>query len=578
MNILKNSKIYQLQTDYMNGTGEHGPVHKKYAEILEQYRKIYEECPVYDAAGLMDLYRSGENFLEKAVITDAILLVMSFWGFKGRFIWFVIAFIAAFVKFIQIELEQPSEDSAYNNLVQYWENNPVSLSTFTEKVGRWFIWPIVVLVFIMITIPLAANIVWVWVVFCMPLAIDFYKCLNAWKIAPKKAYAENKEKILQMQQAETGLEEIRKQLRALFSDLQEEYREELNKAVSEFTRVEQKSVMHQYSALPEQFWWEINPSRLLEKEMFLKSTQESFLVSHEVAAIRRTFGNEYQKAGFNYAPMYTEQLTEKEMNQIYQQNIQMVKDSGGVILDFVDCIKYPQMVTESEVVKDYDFVENSFQRDFETDQWKELGEKLEEARSYGILTKGEYGCLKNRYDDLDPDVRGHINRKVEVGEHVETFHKYRIFARYEWTGQALLLPDTKNPEGYVLLDYRCRPEYEFDNLEQIEYSLPITQILADYAFGQQDFIAKMQRMIINSNITGGQGRVKQKNDTAQVFGIISLVLLLFLNIPLVPIAGIILGIISRKKGGGKLAVIGIILNIFTFIVQAFIFWVLMEFL
>ena len=36
MNILENSKVYQLQSDYVNGTGEHGAVHKKYTEIMQQ--------------------------------------------------------------------------------------------------------------------------------------------------------------------------------------------------------------------------------------------------------------------------------------------------------------------------------------------------------------------------------------------------------------------------------------------------------------------------------------------------------------------------------------------------------------
>lgn len=188
MNILNNNKIYQLQSDYVNGTGEHGSVHKKYAEYLEQYRRLYAECPVFDAVGLMDLYRGEKDFLKNTVITDSILIILSFWGFKGRVIWFVIAFIAAFIKYIQIKMEQPSEDNAYNNLRQYWENNVVSLSIFTEKSGRWFIWPIVVIVCVIITFLLSLNAIWVWVVFCAPLAIDLYKCLNVWKIAPKSIY------------------------------------------------------------------------------------------------------------------------------------------------------------------------------------------------------------------------------------------------------------------------------------------------------------------------------------------------------------------------------------------------------
>ena len=458
MNILENNNIYQLQADYVNGTGEQGTVHKRYAEIMQQYKRAYAECPAFDAVGLMDLYQGKKGNLKNIAIVDIVLICMSIWGFNGRVIWFIISFIASFVKYIQIELEQPSEDSIYNNLQGYMENNSVSLSTFTGKSGRWFMWPVVVLVFVIVTFAASANAFWVWLIYIIPPAIDLYKCVSVLELAPKKAYAANKEKILRIQQADKKLEEIRNQLRLLIPELQEEYKEELNQVVSHMTRSEQRLVLNQYSAFPEQFWWELSPSQILEKQMLLENAHGSLLASHEVATIGRELGNKFQHAGSNYAPMYAEQLTEKEMNDIYQQNLQLVKEYGGVILDFVDCIKYPQMMEESELVKDYDYVDSSFVRDFNMNQWKRFGEELSEAHSYGILTNGEYGCLKNRYDDLDPDVRNEINRKVEVGQHVETFHKYRIFTRYEWTGQALLLPDAQISGGYILLPFRnCVP-------------------------------------------------------------------------------------------------------------------------
>lgn len=578
MNILENSKVYQLQSDYVNGTGEHGAVHKKYTEIMQQYKSVYAECPEFDAMGLMDLYKGGQDFLKKIAIVDMILIGLSIWGFQGRVIWFIISFIASFVKYIQIELEQPSEDSVYNNLQEYAENNTVSLSTFTGKSGRWFIWPIVVLVFVIITFAASASVFCVWIIYIIPLAIDLYKCASVLEFAPKKAYAANKEKIHKIQQAEKRLEEIRKQLRLLIPELQKEYQEELNLAVSDMNKVERCAALKQYGVLPKQFWWNIDPSQLLEKEMYLKNIHGSFLASHEVDAIGRMSGNEFQNAGSNYAPMYAEQLTEKEMNTIYQKNLQLVMDRDGIVIDFVDCIKYPQMITESEVIKDYDYVENSFMRDFETGQWNSIGEELREAHSHGILTNGEYGCLKNRYDDLDPDVRDYINRKVEVGQHVETFQKYRIFTRYEWTGQALLLPDAQIAGGYILLDYRCRWEYEFDNLEVLKAALPVTQIWADYVSGQQDFIAKVQEMIVKRNSLGGARVTASNNNSARALSIASIALILCFYIPMAPISGIILGVISRKKGGGFLATIGILVNILGLIGNVLVFQMFRNFL
>ena len=97
------------------------------------------------------------------------------------------------------------------------------------------------------------------------------KCVG---VCTEKAYAANKEKIHKIQQAEKRLEEIRKQLRLLIPELQKEYQEELNLAVSDMNKVERCAALKQYGVLPKQFWWNIDPSQLREKEMYL--TRESF--------------------------------------------------------------------------------------------------------------------------------------------------------------------------------------------------------------------------------------------------------------------------------------------------------------
>ncbi|MDE6998859.1 MAG: DUF4190 domain-containing protein [Lachnospiraceae bacterium] len=573
MNLLENNEIYKLQVDYINGTGEHGVVHKKYAGILEKYKRLYAECPIFNAVGLLDLYK--EDTARNGVFINVALIVFSFIGFKGWAAWLVMAFITAIVKYLQIETNQFSDDDVFNNRkenMQYQFQN-VSLSTFTEASGRWFLLPLVVLPFLIIAPVVSISANWAWVVLNTPIIIDLYKEVNEWKIVPQKSYSENKKSVIRMQQAEAGLEQIRKQLAMLLPELQAEYREELNRIISDGTTSKRHSIVQTFGRLPEHFWWEITPSQLLEKQMLLESTREMLLESHQVAMFDRTLGNEFQNAWANYAPMYAEKLTKQEMNQIYQKNIQLVRDKGGVILDFVDCIKYPDMVTEYELVKDYDYAENSFTRAFDNEQWKALGKDIDEAHRDEILTKSEYEELRNRYNELDPDVRGYINRKIEVGDHVENKKEYRIFSRFEWTGQALLIPDPQISGGYILLDYRCRPEYEFDNLEQLKPSLMITQIMADYVSGKQDFIAYMHKMLEKSKEIGEEVVVRQNQSKEQILAIISIALVSCFRIPMIPIVGIVLGIISRKKGGGILAVIGIIVNIVGLIGQMFFFFV-----
>ena len=71
----------------------------------------------------------------------------------------------------------------------------------------------------------------------------------------------------------------------------------------------------------------------------------------------------------------------------------------------------------------------------------------------------------------------------------------------------LLLPDAEDSEGYVLLYYCCLPEYELENLECLgEGGYFITGFLPDYAWGQQDFIARMQRLVLKGQADIGQAR------------------------------------------------------------------------
>lgn len=75
----------------------------------------------------------------------------------------------------------------------------------------------------------------------------------------------------------------------------------------------------------------------------------------------------------------------------------------------------------------------------------------------------------------------------------------------------LLLPDAEDSEGYVLLYYCCLTEYELENLECLgEGGYFITDFLPDYAWGQQDFIARMQRLVLK-----GQADMAKPEDAGQ---------------------------------------------------------------
>ena len=111
MDIQKDNRIYQFQSDYINGTGSHGEVHKQYAAALGKYKALYAKCPIFFATGVADLQMGENGCLKKGVITDAVLLLLSLLGLGSWIMWCVVAVIASAVKWWQVEGEQDSEDS-----------------------------------------------------------------------------------------------------------------------------------------------------------------------------------------------------------------------------------------------------------------------------------------------------------------------------------------------------------------------------------------------------------------------------------------------------------------------------------
>ncbi len=507
MDIQKDNRIYQFQSDYINGTGSHGEVHKQYAAALGKYKALYAKCPIFFATGVADLQMGENGCLKKGVITDAVLLLLSLLGLGSWIMWCVVAVIASAVKWWQAEGEQDSEDSP--------GEYDISLSALAGKANRWFIPYVVVIVYAVLTalpIIVQANVDWAWFPYSVPLLIDLWKRLYAWKIAPLRSHEENKQRILAMRKAEAELDGVRREFKFLLPALEAEYAEGLAKTVAGIPGADAQEITRQYGTLPQHFWWEVNPSQILEKQMSQESIHNSWDTSYQIASIQRGYGKEFQDAGKNYAPMLPERLTLAQMQDAYKRNVKLVRQKGGVVLDFVSCMKYSEMVHEADMVKDYDYEKDSFTRSFEIGRWDSLGEDMEQAYRDGRLSERDYKELTSRYNSRDREVRNAINRKVETGEHIETYQKLKIFGAFEWTGQALLLPDSENPGGYVLLDYRCRPEYELENLECLgEGDCFITGFLPDYAWGQQDFIAKMQRIVLKQQAwMAGQEDVRQQ--------------------------------------------------------------------
>ena len=108
----------------------------------------------------------------------------------------------------------------------------------------------------------------------------------------------------------------------------------------------------------------------------------------------------------------------------------------------------------------------------------------------------DYYDLCSEYDWADSGVRDSINRKTTETYEIE---KMKNYEHYVWTGQVLLIPDLEEKEGsYILIDYRCRPEYIYENLRTI-MQCHITKMWNDVVGGNTFFIAKMQQIFLLRN-------------------------------------------------------------------------------
>lgn len=228
-----------------------------------------------------------------------MLLLLSLLGLGSWIMWCVVAVIASAVKWWQAEWEQDSEDSP--------REYDIPLSALAGKANRWYIPYVVVIVYAALTaLPIIAqaNVDWAWFPYSVPLFIDLWKRLYAWKIAPSRSHEENKQRILAMQKAEAELDGVRRELKPLLPALEAEYAEGLAKIAAGIPGADARQITRQYGTLPQHFWWEVNPSQILEKQMSQESIHNSWDTSYQIAPLQRGYGKGFQDAGKNYAPIW----------------------------------------------------------------------------------------------------------------------------------------------------------------------------------------------------------------------------------------------------------------------------------
>lgn len=541
----QNHELYQIQSDYVNGVGVHGPVLQKYAALLDQYKEIFVKCPPFKAESPWLINFVKEGFPDDNLKRDMILIL----------IVFILRLISpSFVMTAILSV-------VLGCLKYFWED---------EK--KWALYYVAacffcsgILSFLPYQYPGKTTGVFcyiaIWGLLMAPLAIqaaDKYLSQKNMKQTAEMTQQRNKEMVAMQRHTEEGLDNLRAQMKALLPQLRQEYEALFEKKAANFS--DQEVWKEKYGRLPEKFWWEVTSFDLYWEEREWRQEQLNPIVrelgTQEIKGFIRNTGFE---AGSEYAPLYAASLTEAEMKERYQANLKKIKQNGGIVIDFVDCIQYSDVVSTWETTEVYD--RSWSERMEKKGEWEGIGKKIVNKYEEGELSYQKARDLAWEYDQADPGVKAAIN-----STHSELSRSSRLqtIQKYAWTGQALLVPDRQSGDNtWILVDYRSRPEYMYDNLNEMQM-YRITKLENDHLEENVDMVAKLQQMFLlspafnveNSAINVENPLTKKKTIPINVWTLLS-----FACVFIVPEIGIVLGAIGQKREGGKLARWGILLNI-----------------
>ncbi len=459
-NTEKYKEAYMLQSDYINGTGKHGDILKKYADLASRYEDVFQKS-VFMPEGLSYLYNEENETLKKGLKNDVILLAVAlFFGVgAGRIGWIVISFVIFIVKMFQ-------ED----NLKWIWMASPIAAVSLA----------------ILSVLP-AVSVKWMLLAAYGPLIAQTGSLAVQWiceKNSIKNARETNRKKMIQIKDNEKILDSIRRQMADMLPALKKEYQQQLYQMIKKGAVLE--SIGSEYKNLPEKFWWMVSPTELYFQKRRYESAFYQLLVYQEIKAFSRKRGEEFD-AEEEFAPMLAEDFSHLEVRKIYQRNKELVARNHGIILDFINCLTYPTVEKESETVDVYQ--KNFIQRVSETHEWEDLGEEMRRANRDGRLSDTDYNTLTLEYDMADPEVRAGINAtKKETRE----WNQYKENICFAWTGQALLMPCGADHGSYVLVDYRCLPEYTYENLRALQ-QYHIVGALSDNVSCDSCFLAELHQ-------------------------------------------------------------------------------------
>lgn len=453
-------EINALQLDYIEGSGIHGNVHTQYSRLLKQYKDAYKGFSMPHELSKIGALQSIDEDNKSSFIADIVFFVLGLLCFNSsRFFLCVLYAVLAITKYILVDEVIWMVPFAVTVIVAF-----ISFIFRNDSSYLLFFY----------LVPLAAQI--------LKLVVERWKNTNS----NKSVLERTKKKIYELAQKDKQLDEIREQMSELIPTLKKELLFNMGNIANSDS--EKEFVKSLGEVMPEQFWWNNRIIYLFER--FYKYESDIYynfpLRAQELKVFQRSVSDAFKGIDNDYAPLFSCDLVEREMKEYYSYNIQRAKEYGGIVVDVIAAYHNDKFIdiTGEETIYDKSYLE----RKFETSEWEETGRKIKDAYIKGEISQSDYSTLSNEYDMADKSVRDSINSsKTEM----RTTRKLVTNTELGWTGQFILIPDPDtNGQSYIMLDYRCRVEYLYENINMIS-NYKISKVCFDAVKGNNILWAKL---------------------------------------------------------------------------------------
>lgn len=450
--------LRDLQCDYADCKGNHGPVISKFSQMLNRYHQNY-----YDWEPLTEEEKAPpkpkHSLVSEAVFVGVIIGLFFLFNFVvDSPFWLCMFYVASGISFSAMGGNQ-----VWGILVSVLVI-PLSLFKLTEAC-------VVVFIVALLT----------YVIYALIQQLSAVKGTKSHR-SEIKQYEDDLRKI------EKDLEADRKEMNRLLPQLFAEFREKQQEILRNSNETIDEEVLKMCSELPPLFWWQISPQQLKSFEEEYSKGETDDKVVWETRWVKRSPGKEFPDAGSEYSPLVEYKDTSEEYKQIYDEvKKEFFADPSAGVFDFISRGSATEM--EEEYFQYEDYAHSDFKRFSDKMLWYGLGNNIDNAKRNGEITDEQYAYLSSAYVTASAGVYSGIDEKVE-----KTGMKYQPVkvSTNIWVGQMLLADDDKG-DGIAIVDYRSQIPHLFKNIDALE-DIRITRVCGDPVRRNPMVLAKIHKV------------------------------------------------------------------------------------